>query len=361
MDSALPDELPYGAIKLIFTDLDGTLYPGDFHEDEPKADKPGLMRNMAMVTLLESQGVPVVPATGNNVGFAQKKMLDPVTGAKLRDLSKMPGIYCNGALVKGAEGKEVDVRHMGAFIPGFVARWLAPDAPPPCCADVCIAGLAKEKTLLMSWAGLSAVGRRTADEFTTQMMIDEPDFVWLEPEAFVSAAESVLSLLVLFPQESGAEAAEQQLKLDTQSWLHAATLLQFDDAAARLSNGEGEGVVCKHVHVPGLGPEIDISPSGVNKGSAIMKLLAATAEHLCVEASDREIAVFGDAGNDIELFGMKRDRTGDALEPLGLNYRPAIRCAMPWANDELLLADANVVATVDSVLQRIAEERSSSM
>jgi hypothetical protein len=263
--TALPNGLPYGAIKLIFTDLDGTLYPGDHHEDEPKADKPGLMRNMAVTTLLESQGVPVVPATGNNVGFAQKKMLDPATGSKLRDLSTMPGIYCNGALVKGAGGKEVDVRHLGAFIPDFVARWLAPDTCPPRRADICIVGLAKEKTLLMNWDGLSAVGRRTANEFTTQMMIEEPDFVWLEPDAFAAEAENVLSFLILFPNDPGAEAAEQQLKLDTQSWLHESNMLQFDDAATRLSNGEGEGVVCKHVHVPGLGPEIDISPSGVNK------------------------------------------------------------------------------------------------
>ena len=363
MDLSVPAGLPYRGVKLVFTDLDGTLYPGDRHEEEPKAEKPRLMRNMAMVTLLESHlGVPVVPATGNNVGFAQKKMLDPSTGAKLRDLSTMPGIYCNGALVLGAGGEEVDVRHLGAFVPGFVTQWLGSRSRPPRCADICIAGLAKERTLLMGWPGLSAVGRRTASEFTTQMMIDEPEFAWLEPEAFGSAAESILSLLILFPNDPDADAkVTLQLKLDTQAWLHAAALLDFDDATTRLSNGEGPGVVCKHVHVPGLGPEIDISPSGVNKGSAIMKLLAGAAQHLGVEASDSEIAVFGDAGNDIELFGMKRDRSGDALEPLGLSYRPAIRCAMPWANDDLLRGDANVIAGVDSVLRQIVHEKDSTL
>ena len=63
--------------------------------------------------------------------------------------------------------------------------------------------------------------------------------------------------------------------------------------------------------------------------------------------------MFGDAGNDIELFGMKRDRTGTALEPLGLDFRPSIRVAMPWANDQLLLQDANVTATVDCVLTQL--------
>ena len=38
-------ELPYGDIRLVFSDLDGTLYPGA-HEPEPKAEKKGLMANM---------------------------------------------------------------------------------------------------------------------------------------------------------------------------------------------------------------------------------------------------------------------------------------------------------------------------
>ena len=105
---------PYSRVKVVFTDLDGTLYPGA-HENEPRAEKPGLMRNMAEVARLEALGVPVVPATGNNVGFAQKKMLDPRDGRKLRDLSTSPGIFCNGALVQGAGGRAVTVRHLGAF------------------------------------------------------------------------------------------------------------------------------------------------------------------------------------------------------------------------------------------------------
>ena len=118
------DGLPYGEIQLVFTDLDGTLYPGA-HEVEPASEKRGLMANMEQVAMLEARGLPVVPATGNNVGFAQLKMLDPRTGAKLRDLSTAPGIYCNGALVKGAGGREVAVRSLETFLPGFTDQWLA--------------------------------------------------------------------------------------------------------------------------------------------------------------------------------------------------------------------------------------------
>eukprot|EP01052_Picozoa_sp_SAG31_P010013 SAG31_NODE_536_length_14340_cov_9.449196_14_plen_197_part_00 len=63
--------------------------------------------------------------------------------------------------------------------------------------------------------------------------------------------------------------------------------------------------------------------------------------------------MFGDAGNDIELFGMKRDGTGAGLLPLGLDFRPSVRVAMPWANDNLLLKDANVIAPCSHVLSQI--------
>ena len=51
------------------------------------------------------------------------------TGAKLRGLSTALGIYSNGALVKGAGGREFDVRHLGAFIPALPNAWQ--DSPPP--------------------------------------------------------------------------------------------------------------------------------------------------------------------------------------------------------------------------------------
>ena len=48
----------------------------------------------------------------------------------------------------------------------------------------------------------------------------------------------------------------------------------------------------------------------------------------------------------------------EVLEPLnGHDFRPAIRVAMPWANDPLLLGDANISHTADVVLDHIAEVR----
>ena len=100
------------------------------------------MRNMDQVQILEAAGIPVIPATGNNIGFAQKKLLHPVTGAKLRDLTTNPGIYCNGALVKGVGGKEIDVRALGSFTSRFVDAWLS--MPPPQRGQRSVVGLGKE-------------------------------------------------------------------------------------------------------------------------------------------------------------------------------------------------------------------------
>eukprot|EP00662_Eupelagonemidae_sp_cell21_P034352 gene34352-22194_t len=191
---------------------------GFAYEGEPKADRPGLMRNMARVAELgAAMGVPVVPATGNNVGFARVKC--------------------------GAGGREVDVRSLAPFMPRFLDRWLGMAAPP-------------------HRPSRCSAGR----EFVRQMMISEGDYDWLPPERFRAEGASR-------PCPKGAEPAEL---LRLQQWLHSADLLRFDDP--------GDGVVCKHVHVPGLGPEVDISPAGVNKGSAIATLLRDAAATLGVDA-----------------------------------------------------------------------------
>eukprot|EP00927_Polykrikos_kofoidii_P010730 TRINITY_DN14525_c0_g1_i1.p1 TRINITY_DN14525_c0_g1~~TRINITY_DN14525_c0_g1_i1.p1 ORF type:complete len:312 (+),score=60.53 TRINITY_DN14525_c0_g1_i1:316-1251(+) len=309
------------------------------------------MRNMEQVTALEARGIPVIPATGNNVGFAQQKLLHPTEGRKLLDLQTMPGIYCNGALVKGLGGREIDVQALGDFIPRFLQKWLSKETPPPGgCASPCITGLSKTKTVMLRWDGMGLAGQETGQQFCTLMMIPPEDYDWLSPDDFLAQAPSVLSFLILMPMNT----TEGDL-LALQGWLQSTDLLRFSDATGRCSNAAGDGVVGKHVHVPGIGPEFDISPAGVNKGSAIAKILQDVQGNLGVESEGTgdDVAVFGDAGNDIELFGMMRNASGDALEPLGLGFRPALRVAMPWANDQLLLQDANVVATMDRVLERI--------
>ena len=242
---ALPSDLPYQEIRVVFTDLDGTLYPGDTHEDEPKASKPALQRNMSAVAQLENLGVPVLPATGNNVSFAQAKLLHPETHQKLRDLSTTPGIYCNGALVLGAGGKEVLCKNLSGFVERFVAHWAERSAPM--FGEICIVGLVKDKTLLLEMG--TAGEKKVGNAFLEQMMVKDSEMAWLDRNGFVAEQERILSLLVMFPNPT-----EDSALIEFQSWLQSCGLLQFGEVKQK-SSGEATDVCCKHVHVPGIGPE----------------------------------------------------------------------------------------------------------
>eukprot|EP00656_Telonema_subtile_P036366 TRINITY_DN40350_c0_g1_i1.p1 TRINITY_DN40350_c0_g1~~TRINITY_DN40350_c0_g1_i1.p1 ORF type:complete len:363 (+),score=68.13 TRINITY_DN40350_c0_g1_i1:146-1234(+) len=309
------------------------------------------MRNMKVALELEKSGVPVIPATGNNVSFAQAKMTYPGSGEKIRDLSCTPGIYCNGALVKGYGGKEIMVKALGSYLETFVGNWC--DGTAPNHKDICIGGLTPDRALLLR-PQEGGVGVHTGEAFLRTMMVVEGESQWMDQAQFAGSSSRILSLLVLFPEGT----TDAQL-IETQQWLTSKGLFEFPDSARKGSGVLGDQACCKHVHVPGLGPEIDISPLGVNKGSAITVLLEDAKTHLEVDyQGNHQIAVFGDAGNDIELFGMRQNSDGTGLEPLANGFRPVVRVAMPWANDALLTKDANVICTVDVVLAEIMKTQS---
>jgi len=373
-------------VRIIFADLDGTLYPG-FYEKEPKEELRGLLKNLRYVSELDRHwGVPVIPATGNSLGFAQAKFCDP-SGNVLRDLRTSPGIYCNGALIMGAGGKELEVNSLGKclrkqligensngqnnFIQEFVKRWGCRGKElkhqPICLASDCsLVGLGKDKVFVLDHKGLGPRGRQAASEWIERMAVKEEDLNWVNSVEMGTRAMEILSFLMLFPRNTTTDTL-----LFAQSWLHENKLVRYLGAGEKKSNGQPSKsfeVVCKHVHVPGIGPEIDFSPAGVNKGSAIIKMLRNPRDlglgdlHMkdLLVNENMAIAVFGDAGNDIELFGMKRTVSGDRLEPLEHTpdcgvYRPGIRVSMPWANDKLLIADANIHAEVHVVLCGIVE------
>ena len=242
---ALPPDLPYKEIRVVFTDLDGTLYPGDSHEDEPKDTRPALQRNMRAVAALEDLGVPVLPATGNNVSFAQAKLVHPVTQEKLRDLRRSPGIYCNGALALGVGGKEVLCRNLSGFVERFVHHWS--DGSAPLFNEICIVGLVKDRTVLLE---LGAAGeKKVGNAFLEQMMVREDEMSWVDKEGFIAEQERILSLLVMFPNPT-----EDASLVEFQSWLQSHDLLHFSDVLVK-SSGQAADVCCKHVHVQGIGPE----------------------------------------------------------------------------------------------------------
>ncbi|CAD7925917.1 unnamed protein product [Amoebophrya sp. A120] len=350
------DDAEFRRVDIVFTDLDGTFFPGAY-EEVPQEEARMFRRNLKLAEQLEKElHIPVVPATGNNLGIAQMKFTSTAAkdkGAVLRDLKTTPGIYCNGALVKGVNGKEIAAEIVPKTFVEKLTQTAArfAEAVEP---GACFAGLGRDVCWLLD-VQQDAV-RETGNKFLDRMGLllaeDEssaasrrnsgeegaPKFYeWVSDPAFLSSQDcDILSFLILFSNQGDSEtpAAKEVRLLRAQAFLQAEGILDFGQhGAERLGNGVGEGVVCKHVHVyqgyPGIGPEIDISPDGVNKGSAIRKFLEAGAGENTGTA--KTVAVFGDAGNDLELFGVKRGPSAELL-PLfqdGFDYRPKIRVAMP--------------------------------
>ncbi|CAD7974953.1 unnamed protein product [Amoebophrya sp. A25] len=383
-------QLPYGKVEIIFTDLDGTFFPGLTHEEQPHPEEMrSFKRNLDLAERLENEcKIPVVPATGNNIGIAQLKFTD--RSAKddknsppplLRDLRHTAGIFCNGSLVQAQGGRVVRAQPIDkGFVQKVVTAWHTLENEGPdgreIFQDCCLTFLGSEMCWLLDVG--QAVARNTGEQFLDRMgFADGPAalFRWIpasESAFFCGNQCDIFSLLILFPD--GLEPAERTSRLlRAQTFLDNKKLLQFPAAKTELGNGRGSTVVCKHVHVPGIGPEIDISPAGVNKGSAIRAFLE-DFYHGAGKLPDNDaIAVFGDAGNDLELFGIKRLHMAPGhceenseptihvmpVAPLfeDYDYRPSIRVAMPWANDELLMEEATAICSVDKILRRIVDAK----
>eukprot|EP00746_Dinoflagellata_sp_MGD_P076366 gnl/MRDRNA2_/MRDRNA2_30760_c0_seq1.p1 gnl/MRDRNA2_/MRDRNA2_30760_c0~~gnl/MRDRNA2_/MRDRNA2_30760_c0_seq1.p1 ORF type:complete len:538 (-),score=118.06 gnl/MRDRNA2_/MRDRNA2_30760_c0_seq1:18-1430(-) len=392
-------------IQVAFADLDATLFPSKFdgypHHDIPhiRDCQEDLRANLEQAQKLEEQyKVPVVVATGNNLVLAQKKFdikrSDKEVGGidRMRVLKTCAGIYCNGALVKGADGKEISCLALGDYIQAFVPAWLdatKSDAEElSSLKDVSIMGLAKDEILLLVESGdqqkpVWRTEKVAAAEFTSHMRIDpEQDVKPLNPLEFINEKDNVLSFLILFAKGT-TKAPDARIHeweneiVQVKRWLLKQGLMDFGESKASLLERPGAleaerfKVVCKNVHVPGMAPEIDVSPTGVNKGSAVMKFLEDFMKKRNAQVKNGHVAVFGDAENDIELFGKKKSSSGSTLvqhpdlylpqihaskedvhSKKLIPFDPAVKVAMPWAN-ELLISAATHTAKCSAIFSEI--------
>lgn len=85
--------------------------------------KLGFTLNVAVANYLkDTHGIPVVPATGNNLSMANKKFL----GTEW-DVMKRPGIYCNGAMItwESSDGQiKIDTKPLPEdFLKTFQTVW----------------------------------------------------------------------------------------------------------------------------------------------------------------------------------------------------------------------------------------------
>lgn len=90
-------------------DLDKTVYP-----PAGPGQAEQLAANIAAMAAFERVGGFVFPVTGNNPPQAQVKFRAP-SGATLRDVSKHPGIFCNGGLILGPNGVELERQTLGTL------------------------------------------------------------------------------------------------------------------------------------------------------------------------------------------------------------------------------------------------------
>jgi hypothetical protein len=126
---------PAAHISVAACDLDKTLYP----PAGPQRAKQ-LCDNVKAVKAFERLGGFVFPVTGNNPPQAQVKFLDSA-GRPLRHVSEHPGIFCNGGLVLGPRGVEIERHALGTlqmegsawdgapptdFVTALLAWWDAP-------------------------------------------------------------------------------------------------------------------------------------------------------------------------------------------------------------------------------------------
>lgn len=344
----------WSRIKVVFCDLDQTFY---------YAPDGTFERNIESAARIRAKGVQVVYATGNNLALAQAKF-----EGRGVELCKQPGIYCNGALVLGAGGKPVAVDGVDtAFAEKLGARWYKLHEKREGWSDGCgLVGLGAQ-TCYAFCTGLNVYRRDeewkmrrdrmapASEQFFNHMQIKHEHVTTVEimqglgiiSDAFKNAfsqenADRVLSLILLLPHFDGDKTKQGDAKKHAQDWLVREGLFTFDEGSSEGKNKRLR-VVCRHVGAStAIGPEIDMSPSGVNKGSAVETFLARmNSEEKREYVENEDVAACGDADNDLALFGNRE------------SYEPVVRLAMPKRSTANLQAKATHVGECHEVFDRI--------
>lgn len=336
-------------IRFAACDLDKTLYPppGPEHYSQ-------LVANVDAMCKFEESGGMVFPVTGNNLQMAQQKFMDPRQNKKmLRDVRKNPGIFTNGALVLGAEGKILEKHSLGNLIckqgkrNDFITQLLDffdEHQHKPIIEDV---------GLLVSCSDL-LVGYKNAyshsEAFAQHMRI--PPASWSR-EDILQHRKDVLQVIILFPELKSADSRTQcqeylQVIRPRQEELQRAfRSYGLLDCAYEEETISGVGAGINLILMKDPWPSLDINVAGVNKGTALKRFLKNTAVINSLIRptfpTAETVAVFGDAANDVPMFEEVN------------GFKPLWRVAMPHATDPDLLLACNVRAQVGETLMRFVD------
>ena len=332
-------------------DLDKTVYPPAGPDQAHQ-----LSANVMAMAEFESLGGFVFPVTGNNIPQAQVKFTD-IGGRLLRDLRSKPGIYCNGSLVMGPGGVELERHSPGQlrmaasdsdadFITALLDFW---DAEAELLAGIgLLFFMPDELVALQSGAhdGLSNVHGFCKSQRVTPT-------VWARAR-LLAEKERVLQVVLLFPPLAKPgdlacyETTCRPWQRRVQEAMQAQGLMNCRvPSRPAQSDGLGDGLKLTLMKDPW--PEMDICVGGVDKGSALARFLdhPLVRYHLGTDRIDPavHVAVFGDAANDVPMF-----------RAIG-GVKPAVRVGMPHATHAELVALSTHRAEVSQMLQHFCNAR----
>ncbi|CAI0409537.1 unnamed protein product [Linum tenue] len=266
--------------KYIFCDMDGTLLNSKSQLSTTNAN--ALKEAM-------SRGVKVVIATGK----ARPAVINILKTAGLADkdgivLEASPGVFLQGLLVYGRQGREIFRRNLD----------------PGVCREVCRYSLEQKVPLI-------AFSNDRCLTLFDHPLVESLHTVYRAPQAEVMP--SVEDLIA-------AADIQKMLFIDTADRVATELRPYWSEAAGELAN-----VVQAVPHM------LEIVPVGTSKGSGIQILL----DHLGVKAE--EIMAIGDGENDIEMLQLAA--LGIALSN-GVEKTKAVADVIGVSNDEDGVADA---------------------
>lgn len=345
-------------ILIAACDLDKTVYP-----PAGPCQASQLVANVAAMARFESNGGFVFPVTGNNIPQAQVKFTRS-DGSELRNLKTAPGIFCNGSLVLGPGGEELERFSVGKlrmatdpavdFVTALLAFWSAPEQHKLLDGVGLLFFLPDELVVVDDCAH---DGFEHTDGFCRSQRVRPSR---RSRAQLLADKERVLQVVLLFPPLACAERADAAQKAcyeetcrpwqeRVQRAMGASGLFECKFAAGSGASVAGVGDGLKLTLMKDPWPEMDICVGGVDKGSALARFLhhPAVLRSLGVEAVDpsRHVAVFGDAANDVPMFRA----IGGAM--------PAMRVGMPHATHSELVSLSTHRAEVSDVLNSLCEAR----
>jgi hydroxymethylpyrimidine pyrophosphatase-like HAD family hydrolase len=345
-------------IKLLAADLDKTLYSNGMGNattpPSPEARSHFDKNIQCYMDFMKTGKYLAIPVTGNSPPMAQAKFdRSSVTW----EVSKNPGVFCNGALVLGVKGaveydapiseslmKEIQKFAMeGDGFFEFEGRQY----------PFAINCMTRSQVLYFEPSTKNKDSDAIAEGWVTMQMMKhnfapKPDAAnWKNDPAYQ------VNLLL----KSKGDMIKDYPEMEDLALLGKVQSSLFEKLQKVTGPVEQYGFQGKHVLQPWC--ETNIVKQGVNKGQSLNRFINAPSVKGVIGSVDVGINVMvaGDAQNDLPMFlpwGQVDEFHGSRLEKTA---KPAIRMIMPDSEDDKLRVESNVKNKCYEVLEAVLKSR----